>query len=376
MLALAHGIRWAFLLLVLWFGDLSLSRLGMRTELLEIAENLVLAWLAIRLISGLIRDPGLASAAAVVVWTLVALNVIGLLVPAVDLLDSMALRVGTFRLSLLGVIEGLLLLAGLIWVANAISRVLEQRIKTIMPMAPAMQVLVLKLVRIVLVTIAVVIALGSVGIDLTAFAVFSGAVGVGVGFGLQKVVSNLVSGMILLLDRSIKPGDVIQIEDTYGWITKLNARFVSVVTRDGKEFLIPNEDLITHRVVNWSYSNDLVRLNVTVGVSYDSDVRAAMALCVEAAHAVKRVQETPAPLCLLTGFGDSSVDLELRFWIRDPRNGTKNVRSDVLLGIWDRFHEHGIHIPFPQRDVHIRAIDTVADMIARAGCNGRSPSDG
>ena len=189
----------------------------------------------------------------------------------------------------------------------------------------------------VLLTLAVVVGLNSVGIDLTAFAVFSGAVGVGLGFGLQKVVSNLISGVILLLDRSIKPGDVIEIGGTYGWITRLNARFVSVATRDGIEHLIPNEDLITQRVINWSYSDEKIRLHVPVGIGYGCDVRQAMALCIEAAKDVQRVLETPAPICLLKGFGESSIGLELRLWIHDPRNGITNVRSDVMLGIWDRF---------------------------------------
>jgi small-conductance mechanosensitive channel len=160
--------------------------------------------------------------------------------------------------------------------------------------------------------LAVVIALNSVGIDLTAFAVFSGAIGVGVGFGLQKVVSNLISGVILLLDRSIKPGDVIEIAGTYGWITRLNARFVSVSTRDGIEHLIPNEDLITQRVTNWSYSNDSVRLHVGIGVSYSADVREAMRLCIEATKDVKRIRETAPPMCAATScwaFGTASASM-------------------------------------------------------------------
>jgi small-conductance mechanosensitive channel len=226
-----------------------------------------------------------------------------------------------------------------------------------------MQVLTLKLVRFALITLAVVLALGSVGIDLTALAVFSGAVGVGIGLGLQKVVSNLVSGIILLVDRSIKPGDVIEIADTYGWITSLNARYVSLATRDGKELLIPNEDLITGRVTNWSYSSDLIRQHVIVGVSYGSDVHLAVRLAVEAAIAVTRVLDVPNPACLLKEFGDSALILELRFWIRDPANGTANVRSEVMLRIWDLFREHGIEFPFPQRELTLRNPEAVAEAL-------------
>jgi len=182
------------------------------------------------------------------------------------------------------------------------------------------------------------------------------------------VVSNLVSGIILLVDRSIKPGDVIEMQSTYGWITSLNARYVSLATRDGKEHLIPNEDLITGRVINWSYSSDLIRQNVIVGISYDSDVHLAIGLAVEAASAVSRVLEVPKPACLLKEFGDSAVNLELRFWIQDPANGTANVRSEVMLRVWDLFHEHGIEFPFPQRDLTLRNPEAVAEaFLDRSG---------
>jgi small-conductance mechanosensitive channel len=176
---------------------------------------------------------------------------------------------------------------------------------------------------------------------------------VGIGFGLQKVVSNLISGFILLSDGSVKPGDVVQIGEVYGWISSLKTRYVSVVTRDGIEYLIPNEDLITQQVINWSYSNSRVRLKVPFGVSYKSDPHQVQALVLSAMHALPRVLKTPPPVCLLQGFGDSSVDMELRVWINDPKNGVANLKSEVLFAVWDTLKENGIEIPFPQRDVHI-----------------------
>ena len=195
------------------------------------------------------------------------------------------------------------------------------------------------------------------GNHLTALTVFGGALGIGIGLGLQKVASNLVSGLTLLMDKSIKPNDVIAVGDTYGWIASLGARYAAVRTRDGIEHLIPNEELITQRVENWSHSDKTVRLKVPVGISYKSDVRLAMRLCLEAAGTVERVLAAPEPRCLLRGFGDSSVDLEIRIWIDDPEEGRANVMSEVLLGVWDRFHEHGIEIPFPQRDLHLKSSD-------------------
>jgi small-conductance mechanosensitive channel len=362
--ALASAAAPIGLLLLLWFATLAAHAAGLRSDLLRLAESLVLVWVLIRLSSRLVRNEAAARAIALAAWIIAALNIAGLLGPAGNLLDAMAIPVGNFRLSLLLVLKGVVTLALLIWLANTVSRLTEQRLQRFMPLSPAMQVLAGKLVRMTLLTLAVVIALGSIGIDLTAFAVFSGAVGVGVGFGLQKVVSNLVSGVILLLDRSIKPGDVIEIDQTYGWVSALNARYVAVRTRDGKEYLIPNEDLITQRVNNWSYSSDLIRLHVMVGISYLADPHEAIELAMRAAHDVPRVLAEPEPVCLLAGFGESSIDLELRFWINDPVNGTANVRSAVMLNLWDLFQQHGIEIPCPQRDLTLRNPEALARALA------------
>lgn len=181
----------------------------------------------------------------------------------------------------------------------------------------------------------------------------SGAIGVGLGFGLQKVVSNLVSGIIILLDKSIKPGDVISLGDTFGWINTLGARYASVVTRDGKEFLIPNEDLITNQVVNWSHTNDFVRLDIFFGTAYGDDPHAVRKIAVEAARTVDRVLTTRPAVCHIVGFGDSSVDYILRFWITDPTGGLTNVRGAVYLALWDAFKENNISIPFPQREIKV-----------------------
>ncbi len=351
---LVEALPWLLLILLVWFEERAFEAAGTTPGLLRLVESLALAWIIIRVSSGLVRSPQLARLFASVAWILAALNIAGLIGPTVGLLGAMAFTIGTLRLSVLLLIKGALLLAVLIWAANLLSHVIESRLQGASEITPSVRVLASKLARATLLTLAVVVALSAVGIDLTAFAVFSGAIGVGVGFGLQKVVSNLISGVILLLDRSIKPGDVIEIGSTYGWITRLNARFVSVVTRDGTEYLIPNEDLITQQVVNWSYSNDLVRLHVGFGISYSADVHAAIRLAVDAAGGVARVLEEPVPVCLLTGLGDSAVDLELRFWIADPREGTANVKSDVLLRVWDAFHAAGIEFPFPQRDLTLR----------------------
>jgi len=352
--ALAELVRPITWLLLLWLVRAIAVRVGWPYQVIQIVASLTSAWVVIRLASRLIADPAWSKFIAVAAWTLAALGTLGLFDATVGLLDSLAVTFGQVRISLLTVIKGALSLAILLWAAAAGSRLLDQRIRQTRTLTPSMQVLLGKLVKITLIAIAVLVALNSVGIDLTALAVFSGALGIGIGLGLQRIVSNLLSGLILLMDRSIKPGDVIAVGDTYGWISSLGARYTAVRTRDGTEHLIPNEDLIVQRVENWSHTDRVIRLRIPVGISYDADVRRARELCLDAAHAVPRVLRSPAAACLLKGFGDSAVDLELRFWINDPQNGRSNVMSDVLLGIWDRFHEHDIEIPFPQRDVHIR----------------------
>ncbi|MEQ8707975.1 MAG: mechanosensitive ion channel [Rhodospirillales bacterium] len=322
-------------------------------RLITIAVSLQTAWVIIRLTSGLLRNPLASRTMASIAWALAALNIVGLLDPTLAMLEGVSASFGDFRISALAAVKAAAVGAFLLWAALTASRFVELQISRSVSLTPSIQVLTSKLIKIVLITLAVVVALSGVGIDLTAFAVFSGAVGVGIGFGLQKIISNLISGVILLLDRSIKPGDVIQLEGTYGWVNTLSARYVSVVTRDGVEHLIPNENLITQNVINWSYSSRKVRLRAPLGVSYDTDLPHALKVCMEAAGSLDRVLKNPAPNCLITGFGDSSVDLELRFWVEDPEAGAGNIKSAVYLAVWEAFREHGISIPFPQREIAI-----------------------
>ena len=346
---------------LLWFFLQLLSLLvAMEAQwphnLLTIVVNLLAVWIVIQATSLFFNNTAWNRLIAVLAFTLASLNILDLLGPAVKLLDHFALTFGRLRISILTVLTGLLTLALLLWGARLLSHLLEKRIRKNTALSPSIQVLFIKLSKITLITVAILVGLRIVGLDLTGFSIFTGAVGVGIGFGLQKIFSNLISGIILLLDKSIKPGDVITVGETYGWVNSLGARYTSLITQDGKEFLIPNEDLITQRVENWSFSNSTVRLKIPVSIAYSSDVRKAMALCEEAARQTARIIQNPPPICLLVAFGNSSLDLELRAWINDPVNGVKNVKSDVLLKIWETFHEQGINIPYPQRDIHIRTM--------------------
>jgi small-conductance mechanosensitive channel len=289
------------------------------------------------------------------IWIVVALHLLGWLSTVLDGLDSIAIKFGDNRISVLTAGK-LILSVALLWVlALWLARLIEHRITQAQYVNVSMQVALVKLSKFILLILAFLLALESVGIDLTALKVFGGALGVGLGFGLQRIASNFISGFIVLFDRSIRPGDVITIGDKFGWVQELRARYVVVKDRDGVERLIPNENLITNEVINWSYSDRNVRLKIPVSISYDNDPEQALALLLEAAQTNPRVLADPAPATRLMAFGDSGIELELRVWIQDPQEGLASVRSDINLAIWRAFKASGIVIPYPQRDLHIRS---------------------
>src|SRR5664280_1887704 len=326
-----------------------------RTYLLGVGISLTTAWVVINVLTSIIHNRFVNRVVAGSAWTIAALSILRLLDPVTASLDSPAasIMIGGLRLSPLLLLKTTALLLVTLWVANAMSNFLEKRVQTFSDLTPSIQVLIGKLIRIALLTIAIVVVLSSMGIDLSVLALFSGAVGVGLGFGMQKIVSNLVSGIILLADKSIKPGDVITVGEQFGWVTTMGARYTSVNTRDGREYLVPNEDFITQKVINWSYSNNEIQVEFKFGVSYDSDPHRVREIALAATNGVPRVLDNPPAVCHLIAFGDSSLDFCLRFWINDPSNGLTNVRGTVMLKLWDAFKREGIEIPFPVRDVRL-----------------------
>jgi len=348
---LLRRLVWIIYLGFLTIAFILVQSVGARSQLLSTVLLLALAWLVISTVSQVIRSRALGRVFAVVGWIYVAATILGITENIATVLDGLGFQIGNFRLSLLWFLKAVLFLGIVFWLAFSIGDFLDQRIQRSRELTPSLRVLTGKILRIALIVVGALVWLSVIGLDVTVITVFSGAIGIGVGFGLQKVVSNLFSGIIILLDRSIKPGDTITVGETFGWIRELRARFVSVVTRDGREYLIPNEDFITHEVINWSYSDELVRIDVAFGASYDADPHKVSAIAIEAAGTVKRVVETQKPVCWLTAFGDSSLEFLLRFWIRDPQNGLTNVRGAVLLSLWDAFRENNIRIPYPHREV-------------------------
>ena len=324
-----------------------------RSQLIALAAAIAAAFVAIEFLIRLIANRTLRRFVRWIAWVWVTLYFLDLLQPVNRFFDSLAVEIGDFRLSMLTVLKALLVSGLMISIGRILSRVTASTLAKNTDVSPTMRVLIAKMLQLVLIFVAVFVGLRAIGLDLTGLAVFSGAVGLGLGFGLQKVVSNLVSGIIILLDKSIKPGDVISLGETFGWIDALGARYVSVVTRDGKEYLIPNEDLVTQQVVNWSHTNDFVRLDIEFLTSYHDDPHAVSKLAINAAMTVKRVLPQRRPMCWITGFSDGSVRYILRFWISDAQGGLTNVRGQVYLALWDSFKKNGVTIPFPRRDVRM-----------------------
>lgn len=377
LVMLINRTRSITLMILLWLALLVLGDVqeGEPLRLLRIASSLVTAWVIISILTKAMRNRAMSRSFAVVIWIIAALNILGVLPATLAALDGVALNVGDTRITALAVLNALFLSIVLIWVAFGVASLVEGRLERSQDLQPATRVLLAKLFRVAILGIAFVLALDLTGIDLTALAVFGGAVGLGLGFGLQKVISNLVSGFILLMDKSIKPGDVISLDNSFGWITRLNARYVSIITRDGREHLIPNEDLITNKVINWSHSHTRVRLEIEFGVAYDSNPHQVRELAIEAATDVERVLDNPKPVCHFTEFGDSSLNFVLRFWIQDPADGVVNIKGKVLLSLWDIFKEHEVGIPFPHREVIFRTPLEVVDARAEVSPEAEPEAD-
>jgi small-conductance mechanosensitive channel len=315
-----------------------------RSYLLEVAAKLALAWLLIRLVTALIRNAFIVRLVSLSAWTMAALSIIGQLDPVVAALDSVSIMFGGLRLTPLLLVKfGALLLLAL-WLSNLASNFIEGRITRSSDLTPSIQVLLVKMIRIGLMVFAFTVAIGTVGIDLSVLAVFTGAVGVGIGIGLQKIVANFVSGIILLADKSVKPGDLVTIGDSSGRISAMKTRYISVAAGDGREFLIPNEDLVTKMVTNWTYTDKNTLVKIGFGTHCDADPRLVCKLAIDTAAAAPRALTTKPPNCILTDFAGAGMKFSLTFWIAEP-DGMDHVKSEVMLALWDAFRREGIRVP-------------------------------
>ena len=338
--------------------NIGLASADQPTQWVGAAIALMNAWIIVRLVTLVIQSPFWSSFAFYVAWPIAALDAFGALGPIVAEMQALAIPLGTndqgqpVDISLLDVVKTLVYFGLLFAGANFVSKIIQERIEQIEELNPAIKALFTKILNIVLPIIALLIAFHIVGFNITTLAVFSGAVGLGVGLGLQRSVANFVAGFTLLVDRSIKPGDVIEIEDQMGWVTAMQSRYVALLTRDGTELLIPNDRFMGEGVVNWSRSHDIVRLHAPFHVSYATeDLASVIALAIQTAAEVPRVLEEPVPDCNITGFGEGGIQLDLGFWIGDPKQGVGNVRGEVLLKLWQNLRASGIEIPRPQQEI-------------------------
>ncbi|MGY3486765.1 small-conductance mechanosensitive channel [Bradyrhizobium sp. USDA 4011] len=324
-----------------------------RSYLIAVSAKLALAWLVIRLVTSVIDNAFIVKLVSVAAWVVAALSIIGQLDWAADTLDSFAVVVGGLRLSPLLLIKAGAVLILALWLSNIASNFIDGQITRSTDLTPSIQVLLVKIIRIGLMVVAVAIALSAVGINLSALAVLSGAVGVGIGFGLQKIVANFISGIILLVDKSVKPGDLVTIGDSQGRISAMKTRYISVAAGDGREFLIPNEDLVTQKVTNWTYTDKNTLVKIAFAANYDADPRLVCKLAINTATAHARALKGKPPNCILTEFAELGMKFSLTFWIADP-DGMDNVKSDVMLSLWDAFKQEGIKVPYPVRELRIR----------------------
>ena len=366
LVAVAAPMVVALLLVLLARGLLFAAHLD--ASLLDAAARLILAYVAVRIgvflfAASLGNQNWLLhweNRLTLIIWLAIATEYLGWLDPLVATLDSIGLVAGRTRITVWSVLKLLFTLTLFVLVAAWISRWVERRLKRLDNLAPSTRIGIAKFANAFIIGLSILLGLNAAGVDLTALTVLTGAVGLGLGFGLQSIAANFVSGFVLLLDRSIKPGDVISLSgqsgtstENFGWVQELRGRYVVVRDRDGVEMLVPNQQLISNAVINWSYTDPRIRLKLPVRISYQNDPELALELLLAACEGQRRVLRDPLPVSRLMHFGDSGVELELRFWIADPQDGVNNVRSDVNRAIWRLFKEHNIIIPVTQHEVRL-----------------------
>jgi small-conductance mechanosensitive channel len=379
----APSLTWAYLsrrgsivvapfvvaLVIMMLARLTLNFLHLDDTILETAIRLVSAYIAVRILAlvfsaSLGDKPWLQSwetRAAVFVWFAIAAEILNWLDPIIHALDSMGVTAGRGRITLWSVLKLLFTLTIFMVAATWIGRWIERRLMKLQTVELSTRIGISKFVNAFLIGLSILMGLNAAGVDLTALTVLTGAIGLGLGFGLQSIAANFVSGFVLLMDRSIKPGDVISFSgqtgtstEGFGWVQELRGRYVVVRDRDGVEMLVPNQHLISNPVINWSYTDPKVRLKLPVRISYKDDPERALQVLLQACEGQRRVLHDPLPVSRLMHFGDSGIELELRFWISDPQAGVNNVRSDVNRTIWRLFKENNITIPVAQREIQMR----------------------
>jgi small-conductance mechanosensitive channel len=360
------------LLLVILIAHALYSIVGLDNRLLNVAMQLATALLLVRFGIYVLRQllgpkswvHHWEGRLTLILWLTFAFQLVGWFEAIEAFLDSIDLLPGKAEFTLWSLIKGVVVVTAFVVITSIISRAIEARVMAMENVAMSTRIGITKFAYFFLVSLGVLLGVNAAGVDLTTLTVLTGALGFGLGFGLQAIASNFVSGFVLLMDKSIKPGDVISFTghtgtstENFGWVQELRGRYVVVRDRDGVDTLVPNQHLITNPVINWSYSDRRVRLKLPVRISYRDDPELALRVLVDATEGNTRVLHEPSPVSRLMQFSENGMDLELRFWISDPQNGVNNVRSDVNRAIWRLFRQHKITIPVAQQEIHMRAGD-------------------
>ncbi|AYH45096.1 mechanosensitive ion channel protein MscS [Azoarcus sp. DN11] len=347
-------------------------------HLLNLAVPLLTSFALIRIVvftvrQGMGRSSWLGSFERIfasLVWVVVALHILGWLPEVIDALERVSFRVGSQKLSLWTLLQGAGMVVVTLLIALWVAGALERRLSAAPGLDDSMRLVLMRVAKALLIVIAVLVALPMVGIDLTTLSVFGGALGVGLGFGLQKIAANYISGFIILLDRSLRIGNLISVGSERGIVTQINTRYTVLRAGSGVESLVPNETLISSVVQNETYSDTRIVVPINIQVGYDTDLERAMAILVEAARTHPRVIGDPAPKAFLVAFGESGIDLRLAVWIADPQEGTLGVISHINLEVWRRFRAERIEIPFPQREVRVVHDEAALSQTAAAAAAG------
>ncbi|MFO1241953.1 MAG: mechanosensitive ion channel [Rickettsiales bacterium] len=352
----------SFALILMTFVYFTLDHLQIDARVIKILSQFIIIWLVLAALHVSTNSRFAQWSIVLFILPIIGLGTSGLLKPFTKFLESFYFKFGGAKISLYSVFLSIVTFILLIWIARLITRGLDAYLHKFHTLRASNRELILKAASIALYFVVGLSALEMLGIDLTALAVFGGAIGVGVGFGLQKITSNFISGIILLFEKSVEVDDLIELADgTYGFIRHTGARATLVETTDGKEIMIPNEDFITSRVTNWTYSNTRGRVEMVIGVSYQSDLKKAQQLMLDAAAEHSRCSKHPdkQPLCHLIAFADSSVQFKLTFWVDDVKLGRAGPKSDVLFSIWDKFKEQGVDVPYPHQEIYIKELPRI-----------------
>jgi small-conductance mechanosensitive channel len=353
-------LKYFFWLLLVWFCQVLFKEFKIPTDLLHMILNILGALLVIRFASFYIKSTFWSRFVYLTCLLVIFLRIFKLWDLTVHLLDSMTIGLGKLSISIWGLTEAIIVFILLWAAAGAVNRFFAHWLATSTKLTYSDRTLIQRVIKAATAAMVILISLKAAGVHLAAVVVTGGAIGFAVGIGLQKIGSNMVSGILLLISKPIRQGDVIVFEQsfggsTWGWITEIGLSYVHLETRSGSLLLIPNEVFVTQKIENLSFSNNLVRFNILLGISYESDLKKAIALAISAAMSIDRILKIPEPKCFVSEFGDSTVKLQLLVWIDDPKNGMANVKDAVLLAVWDSFHANGIEIAFPQRDLHIKS---------------------